>query len=106
MRTQMSLKKNQRENQFIYSQQSRKRLIHGIKYEKDAYIVFGPETRGLPEDYILENFENAVRIPMRENIRSLNLSNSVAIVAYEIERQWNFENLQECSSYFKKQFSV
>lgn len=73
-----------------------------VGYTKDTYIVFGPETRGLPENYILENFENSVRIPMREGIRSLNLSNSVAIVAYEIERQLDFINLQEISNYFDK----
>ena len=71
-----------------------------IQYQDDCYIVFGPETRGLPEDYILDNFENSVRIPMRDNIRSLNLSNSVAIVAYEIQRQLNYIGLQEKSDYF------
>lgn len=72
-----------------------------IEYQDECYLVFGPETRGLPEDYILENFENTVRIPMRNNIRSLNLSNSVAIVAYEVERQLRYIGLQEKSSYFR-----
>lgn len=71
-----------------------------VKYEDDSYLVFGPETRGIPEDYILDNFDKAVRIPMRNNIRSLNLSNSVAIVAYEAERQLNYTGLQEKSKYF------
>ena len=71
-----------------------------VKYEDDSYLVFGPETRGIPEDYILDNFDKAVRIPMRNNIRSLNLSNSVAIVAYEAERQLNYTGLQEKSRYF------
>lgn len=66
----------------------------------EVYLVFGPETRGLPEDYILDNFENALRIPMREGLRSLNLSNSVAILAYEVERQVGFSDLQERSNYF------
>lgn len=73
-----------------------------IEYKDDCYLVFGPETRGLPEEYILENFENSVRIPMRNNIRSLNLSNSVAIVAYEAERQLSYLGLQKKSSYFSK----
>ena len=77
-----------------------KKLYSEVKYTKDSYIVFGPETRGLPENYILENFDRAVRIPMREGIRSLNLSNSVAIVAYEAEKQINFEGLEEESKYF------
>ena len=72
-----------------------------IKYEDNSYLVFGPETRGLPEDYILDNFENTVRIPMKKNIRSLNLSNSVAIVAYEVQRQLNYIELQETSNYFQ-----
>lgn len=71
-----------------------------VKYVDDSYLVFGPETRGIPEDYILDNFDKAVRIPMRNNIRSLNLSNSVAIVAYEAERQLNYTGLQEKSRYF------
>lgn len=77
-----------------------KKVYSEVKYTKDSYIVFGPETRGLPENYILENFDRAVRIPMREGIRSLNLSNSVAIVAYEAEKQINFEGLEEESKYF------
>ena len=71
-----------------------------VKYVDDSYLVFGPETRGIPEDYILDNFDKTVRIPMRNNIRSLNLSNSVAIVAYEAERQLNYTGLQEKSKYF------
>lgn len=77
-----------------------KKTYTDVKYEDDCYLVFGPETRGLPEEYIKENFDMAVRIPMRKNIRSLNLSNSVAIVAYEVERQLNYLGLQEKSNYF------
>jgi len=93
-------KKTENKNIYLLSTKSQKSYTD-INYEEDAYIIFGPETRGLPEDYILDNFDRAVRIPMREGIRSLNLSNSVAIVAYEVERQWNFTNLQECSTYFE-----
>jgi tRNA (cytidine/uridine-2'-O-)-methyltransferase len=93
--------KTKDKNIYLLSTKSQKTYTQ-VNYEDDVYIIFGPETRGLPENYILENFENAVRIPMRENIRSLNLSNSVAIVAYEIERQWNFKNLEEHSKYFQK----
>lgn len=88
--------------QVLLSTKSRK-VYSDIDYTKyeNVYLIFGPETRGLNEQYILDNFERAVRIPMKENIRSLNLSNSVAIVAYEVERQLNFEHLQELSSYLK-----
>lgn len=87
------------DDMYLLSTKSKKSYTD-VKYTENSYIVFGPETRGLPEKYILENFEHAVRIPMRDNIRSLNLSNSVAIVAYEIERQINFSNLQTVSKYF------
>ena len=93
-------KETENKNIYLLSTKSQKSYTD-VNYEEDAYIIFGPETRGLPEDYILDNFDRAVRIPMREGIRSLNLSNSVAIVAYEVERQWNFTNLQECSTYFE-----
>lgn len=85
---------------YLLSTKSQK-VYSDVKYEDGAYLVFGPETRGLPEEYILEHFDRAVRIPMRKGIRSLNLSNSVAIVAYEAEKQINFTNLQETSDYFK-----
>lgn len=93
--------KTKNKNIFLLSTKSKK-VYSDIDYSKydEIYLVFGPETRGLPEDYILEKFESAVRIPMRENIRSLNLSNSVAIVAYEAEKQSNFSNLQSISEYF------
>ncbi len=64
-----------------------------IKYEDNCYIFFGREDKGLPENLLYINKEISVRIPMRSNLRSLNLSNSVAIATYEILRQWNFPNL-------------
>ena len=67
----------------------------------EVFILFGKETKGLPENYLLSHFDTAVRIPMKETLRSLNLSNSVAIVVYEILRQGHFENLQEISPYFQ-----
>ena len=64
-----------------------------ISYQEDDFLVFGRETAGLP-DYILENHsENCIRIPMRKNIRSLNLANSVSIVLYEALRQNDWPNL-------------
>ena len=66
----------------------------------EVFVLFGKETKGLPEDLLLKYFDNAVRIPMLPTLRSLNLSNAVAIVAYDILRQKNFENLEEISSYF------
>lgn len=61
-----------------------------ISYPEDAYIMFGKESAGIPEEILVNNEENAIRIPMNHNIRSLNLSNSVAIVLYEALRQNSF----------------
>lgn len=66
-----------------------------VQYDGDVYIMFGKESKGLPEDLLEQNPETCVRIPMRPNLRSLNLSNSVAIAVYEILRQSGFEDLQE-----------
>ncbi|OON99925.1 MAG: tRNA (uridine(34)/cytosine(34)/5-carboxymethylaminomethyluridine(34)-2'-O)-methyltransferase TrmL [Epulopiscium sp. Nele67-Bin004] len=65
-----------------------------VKYEKDAFVMFGKESAGIPEELLLENKNNCIRIPMKENIRSLNLSNSVSIVVYEALRQQNFDTLE------------
>ena len=66
----------------------------------DIYLLFGKETKGLPEDILLKYIDKTIRIPMRHTLRSLNLSNSVAIVAYEVLRHKNFSGLEEISSYF------
>ena len=66
----------------------------------DIFLLFGKETKGLPEDILLKYIDKTIRIPMRHTLRSLNLSNSVAIVAYEVLRHKNFSGLEEISSYF------
>ena len=73
-----------------------------FKEMDEVFALFGKETKGLPEDVLQKYIDKTIRIPMREGLRSLNLSNSVAIVAYEIFRQSNFNNLEEISSYFDK----
>lgn len=67
----------------------------------EVFVLYGKETKGLPEP-LLEKYldEKTIRIPMLPTLRSLNLSNSVAIISYEILRQHNFEDLQETSTYF------
>ena len=67
---------------------------------EEVFVLFGKETKELPEDILKANLDKTARIPMRESLRSLNLSNSVAIVVYEILRQDDFGNLQEISEYF------
>ena len=66
-----------------------------ISYPDEVFIMFGKESAGLPEDLLREHPDHVVRIPMREGLRSLNLSNSVAIAVYEILRQGDFSDLQE-----------
>ena len=67
--------------------------------KKEVFLLFGKETKGLPEELLRENLNKTIRIPMGYDIRSLNLSNSVAIVAYEVLRQCKFEGLKEISDY-------
>lgn len=64
-----------------------------VSYDPDCYLMFGPESRGIPEEILVENRERCVRIPMWGEIRSLNLSNSVGILLYEALRQNGFENM-------------
>jgi tRNA (cytidine/uridine-2'-O-)-methyltransferase len=66
-----------------------------VRYEEDAYIMFGKESAGIPEEILLKYKPTCVRIPMMPEERSLNLSNSVAIVVYEALRQQNFPNLEQ-----------
>lgn len=69
-------------------------LYSGEQYPDNAYLVFGREDAGLPETLLRQHPDDCVRLPMREEARSLNLSNTVAIGVYEVLRQWNFPALQ------------
>lgn len=69
-------------------------LYSEVKYPEKVYIMFGKETKGLPEELLLQNPDTCVRLPMREGLRSLNLSNTVAVAVYEILRQRDFADLQ------------
>ncbi|MBQ8415385.1 MAG: tRNA (uridine(34)/cytosine(34)/5-carboxymethylaminomethyluridine(34)-2'-O)-methyltransferase TrmL [Clostridia bacterium] len=71
-----------------------KNLYTDVQYPDEVYIMFGKETKGLPEELLHENPDQCVRLPMREGLRSLNLSNSVAIAVYEILRQRDFADLK------------
>ena len=74
-----------------------------IEYSKydEIFLLFGKETKGLPEDLLKKYINQTIRIPMKNRIRSLNLSNSVSIVVYEVLRQVEFDDLQETSNYFE-----
>lgn len=65
-----------------------------VSYEPDCYLMFGKESAGIPEEILVQHPDTAVRIPMNEDIRSLNLSNSVAIMVYEALRQNGFAHMQ------------
>lgn len=90
------------ENKMFFVTTKGKEIYSKPDYEnmEEIFILFGRETKGLPEDVLVKNLDKTIRIPMKEEIRSLNLSNSVAIVVYEIFRHVNFGNLEEISNYF------
>lgn len=69
-------------------------IYSDAEYPDNCYIIFGKETKGLPEEFLMQYPESTVRIPMIDEARSLNLSNSVAIATYEVLRQWNYPQLQ------------
>lgn len=71
-----------------------KHVYTDVSYGPDDYIMFGKESAGIPEEILVEHEETCIRIPMLEKIRSLNLSNSVAIVLYEALRQNEFSHMQ------------
>lgn len=79
---------------FYYFSTKASRTYTQVRYQEQSYLIFGKETKGLPEEIVYGNLERAVRIPMREGLRSLNLANSVAIAAYEAARQMGFPGLR------------
>ena len=93
------------ENNMFFATTKGKTQYTDIDYSKmdEVFVLYGKETKGLPE-WLLEKYldKKTIRIPMRPVLRSLNLSNSVCIIAYEILRQNNFEGLQGVSTYFEE----
>ena len=71
------------------------KIYSDAEYPDTVYMFFGKETKGLPEELLAANKENCVRIPMVEEARSLNLSNAVAVVVYDIFRQQGFKGLKQ-----------
>lgn len=86
---------------FFYFTTKAKKIYAEVSYPDNAYLIFGREDAGLPEELLLKNPDCCVRLPMREEARSLNLSNTVAIAAYEVLRQWDFPDLQSEGLLFK-----
>lgn len=81
---------------FFYFSTKASRVYSEVAYPETAYLVFGKETKGLPEELLRANPDACVRLPMIDNdaARSLNLSNSVAVGAYEVLRQWHFPGMR------------
>ena len=89
------------EGEYFYFSTKAVNTYCGVSYPDRCYLLFGREDKGLPEELLFANKDKCVRIPMIDEMRSLNLSNSVAIGAYEVLRQWNFPELQNKGSLTK-----
>ena len=91
------------EKKMFYCTTKGKHLYSEAPYNtnEDIWLVFGKETKGLDEELLHNNYERCIRIPMREGARSLNLSNAVAIIAYDAARQIGFYDLEQCGNLTK-----
>ena len=87
--------KNQVDQMWCLSTKAPRSYVEA-EYRDECFLFFGKETRGLPEDFLEAHRECCVRIPMRGEARSLNLSNAVAVTAFEALRQLSFPGLQDC----------
>lgn len=85
----------------FYASTKAEQVYSDVTFPEHSLLVFGKETKGLPESLLQVHPERCIRIPMRADYRSLNLSNSVAIVAYEVMRQQGFPGLNLHSDYLK-----
>ena len=81
--------------QFAFFTTKGRKTHSDMMYSDNCYLFFGKETKGLPEDFLAAHYENCVRIPMKKEARSLNLSNAVAITVFEALRQIDFPGLQD-----------
>lgn len=79
--------------EFFYFTTKAEQAHSDIQYPSNCFLVFGKETKGLPEELLKANHDRCVRLPMRGIIRSLNLANSVCAGAYEVLRQWDYPEL-------------
>ena len=87
---------SQNSGPFFYFSTKARRVYTEVTYPDGAYLVFGKETAGLPEEWLRDHPDNSVRLPMLDDeaARSLNLSNAVAVGTYEVLRQWGFPRLR------------
>ncbi len=87
------MEKNKGEQMYFYSTKAPQKYTD-IQYPDKVFLVFGKETAGLPEELLKANPDRCVRIPMRDGLRSLNLSNSAAVAVFEVLRQRDFSQLK------------
>ncbi len=79
---------------FYYCSTKAQRIHSEVTFQDGDYLVFGKETKGLPEDLLEAHYDSCIRIPMKPAFRSLNLSNAVAVVAFEAMRQLGYPGLE------------
>ena len=84
-----------RDGSFFYFSTKARRVHSDMTYPDNSYLVFGREDAGLPEELLKNNEQSCVRLPMREEARSLNLSNTVAVGVFEVLRQWGYPELKQ-----------
>ena len=89
---------------FYYFTTKGRHVYSEVSYPDGSYLVFGKETAGLPEELLVQHPESCVRLPMIAEARSLNLSNTVAVGAFEVLRQWGFPALQNSGQLTKYQW--
>ncbi len=89
------------EGEYFYFTTKAQNRYSDKKYSGNVYLIFGREDAGIPEELLVKNPDKCVRVPMISGARSLNLSNTVALAAYEVLRQWDFENLLEAGELTK-----
>lgn len=85
---------NNKDKTFYFASTKSKHTYADVSYPDGCFVVFGKESYGLKEDLLKEHYDNCIRVPMKADARSLNLSNTVAIITYEALRQQNFPELQ------------
>lgn len=90
------------EGSFYYCTTKAPQKYTDASFHDGDYLFFGKETKGLPEDLLRDNLDKCIRIPMISEARSLNLSNSVAVVVYEALRQTEFFDLKQVSNYLER----
>ena len=90
-----ALYEKNKDKKFYFASTKSKHIYTEVEYEDGCFVVFGKESFGIRESLLKQHLDDCIRIPMRKEARSLNLSNSVSIIAYEAMRQQNFDGLKE-----------